>query len=81
MKAIGIIGRIPFLRDRVLFPAVRSDGRQDCLTAREALRIEERIKDANRAALQNPINRPNIFLELFGFIQNIFSRFNSGHSG
>ncbi|OGI20496.1 MAG: hypothetical protein A3B68_03150 [Candidatus Melainabacteria bacterium RIFCSPHIGHO2_02_FULL_34_12] len=79
MNTLGIIGRVPVLRDRVLFPVNRSDGGQSYLTAREALQFQDGIENANRRSLQNPnaTKQPNIFLELFNFAIDIFSRFNS----
>ena len=38
---VQILGRVPFLRDRLPFPVRREDGQYTTLTAREALQIEQ----------------------------------------
>lgn len=66
MDKIGIIGRIPGIRDRILLPVNRSDGGQSYLTAREALQFQNGIESANRRA-------PNIFFDFLSLVGSAVS--------
>ena len=81
MNTVGIIGRIPFFRDKILFPAIRQDGGQDCITAREALHMEQEIVAANRRALVNGTlarkQEPNILFDFLSLVRSVVSSLTS----
>ena len=76
ISAMGILGRIPVIKNTLQLPVVRSDGKTSYITPREALRIEEEIQTANKNCLiDGEIKKPKrkLLESLFDLISKLFS--------
>lgn len=76
ISAMGILGRIPVIKNTLQLPVVRSDGKTSYITPREALRIEEEIQTANENCLiDGEIKKPKrkLLESLFDLISKLFS--------
>lgn len=69
---VGIIGRIPFIRDIVPFPVITKDGQHRTITARQAYEMEQNWDNTrDTCRIDSHLNEPFKFFRkirrLFGF--------------